>query len=155
MKKFFVITLLFLAVLTPVFALDMPNLKGDNLGVGLAIGKPIGITGKYVLNKDLDIAGVLAFNYNGFLLRGGVQYDFMDFSIEKLDFTAYAGGNVDLSIGGSNGFDLGLAIPVGASYYMTDPLPLEIYLEVGPSFYFLGNGFDWFATLGARYQLSL
>ena len=150
MKKSIILALVMLAMILPVSAADM---NGKDLGVGLYLGSPAGITAKYDLDDELSIVGVVGFN-GGLMLRGGVQYQFLDFSIEKLNFPVYVGGNLDITLLG--GFDIGLSIPFGVSHYLkVDKNLVELFLEVGPSFNFVSLTAGATGANGARLELDM
>ncbi|NQT59508.1 MAG: hypothetical protein HQ557_11060, partial [Bacteroidetes bacterium] len=131
----------------PVTAADT---NGKDFGVGLYLGSPLGVTAKYDLDSELSVVGGLGFG-GGIIVSGGVQYKFIDFSIEDLDFNVYFGGNLSVTFGT---FNIGLEVPVGISYYFKDP-SIEVFLEVGPKFNFVTMNAGAVGGIGARYELDL
>lgn len=148
MKKVVFLTVLLALLIFPLAAADQ---NGKDFGVGLYLGQPLGITVKYDLSNELSVAGGLGFTAAHHVFAG-VQYKFVDFSIEKLEFHAYAGGNVYFGFG--NDFTFGIDLPVGVSYYLDDPT-LEFFLEIGPTLKFAPEvKASVVAGLGARYELD-
>ena len=148
MKKLIVIAIVIMAIAAPAFAADN---NGKDLGIGLYLGSPVGITAKYDLDDQLAVVGGLGFG-GGLMLNGGIQYNFVDFSIEELDFNVYFGGNVYVAFG--TAFDLGIQVPIGICYYLKDPA-LELFLEVGPSLGFVSFNAGAVGGIGARYELDM
>ncbi|NQU87506.1 MAG: hypothetical protein HQ541_17270 [Mariniphaga sp.] len=148
MKKLLILAVLLLAIIIPVTAADT---NGKDFGVGLYLGSPLGITAKYDLDDELSIVGGLGFG-GGLIISGGVQYNFVDFSIEDLDFNAYFGGNLGITFGTQ--FNISFEVPVGISYYFKDPA-IEVFLEVGPAFNFVTLDAGAVGGIGARYELDM
>jgi len=149
-KKLLILAVLLLAIMIPVTAADT---NGKDFGVGLYLGSPLGITAKYDLDQEMSVVGSLRFG-GGLIVSGGVQYNFVDFSIENADFNVYFGGNVSLEFGVTPSFGLGIEIPIGISYYFKDPA-IEIFLEVGPVFKFIPFGeADAVGGIGVRYEFD-
>jgi len=149
-KKLLILAVLLLAIMIPVTAADT---NGKDFGVGLYLGSPLGITAKYDLDEELSVVGGLGFGGSALIINGGVQYNFIDFSIEDLDFNVYFGGNVNIKFGGTPSFNLGIEVPVGISYYFKDPA-IEVFLEVGPTFNFISLTADAVGGIGARYEFD-
>jgi len=148
MKKLLILAILLLAILLPVIAADT---NGKDLGIGLYLGSPLGITAKYDLDDELSVVGGLGFG-DGLIVSGGVQYNFVDFSIEDLDFNVYFGGNLGITFGTQ--FNISLEVPIGISYYFKDPA-IELFLEVGPTFKFVTLKTGAVGGIGARYELDM
>ncbi len=148
MKKLLILAILLLTIIIPLTAADT---NGKDLGVGLYLGSPLGITAKYDLDEELSVVGGLGFG-GGLIVSGGVQYNFVDFSIEDLVFNVYFGGNLGITFGTT--FNIGLQVPVGISYYFKDPA-IEIFLEVGPAFNFVSMNAGAVGGIGARYELDM
>lgn len=148
MKKVVFLTVLLALLIFPLAAADQ---NGKDFGVGLYRGQTLGITAKYDLSNELSVAGGIGFTAARPVFAG-VQYKFVDFSLEELDFHAYAGGSAYFGFG--NDFTFGIDIPVGLSYYLDDPA-LEFFLEVVPTFRFSPNISSAVAAgLGARYEFD-
>jgi len=146
-KKLLILAVLLLAIMIPVTAADT---NGKDFGVGLYLGSPLGMTAKYDLDEELSVVGGLGFG-GGLKISGGVQYNFIDFSIEDLDFNVYFGGNLGITLGT---FNISLEVPVGISYYFKDPA-IEVFLEVGPVFNFVSMNAGAIGGIGARYELDM
>jgi hypothetical protein len=148
MKKFVLLLVLLIAVLSPAAAA-----KGD-ISAGIALGEPSGITGNYDLEDQLSVDALVAFRFasNSMYLRGVASYEVTEFAIEDLKFYPYVGVGLGASIGSP--FGLEIVAPVGVSYYFDDP-PIEVYLEAAPSVDIMdGFSFHMGGALGARYKLD-
>ncbi len=147
MKKVLILAILVIIVIVPVAAADT---NGKDFGVGIYLGSPLGLTAKYDLDEELSVVGGLGFG-GGIKVAGGVQYNFIDFSIEDLDFNVYFGANLGITFGT---FNVSLEVPVGINYYFKDPA-IEVFLEVGPVFNFVSMNAGAIGGIGARYELDM
>lgn len=150
MKKTVIAIILLAAFVFPASAFIEADKNGKDMGVGIYLGSPLGITAKYDLDQELSIVGGFGFE-SSFQFYGGVQYKFLEFAIEKLDFNVYLGGNAFVGI---SPFSVGVNVPFGISYYLKDP-SLEFFLEVGPSINFTPAGVSVIGGIGARYEFDL
>ena len=151
MKKLLILAVLLVAIIIPVTAADT---NGKDLGVGLSLGFPIvNLTAKYDLEQEFAVCGGLGFGGGILKISGGAQYNFMDFSIEKLEFNVYAGGNIFIAFGNSK-FGLGLDLILGTSHYLDDP-SLEIFVDTGINVDLLSFQVGGLFGIGARYELDM
>ncbi len=149
-KKAVIAIILLAAFVFPASAFFEVDKNGKDMGVGIYLGSPFGITAKYDLDQNFSVVGGLDIN-PAFQINGGLQYKLFDFSIEKLDFNFYTG--ISAYVGLSQ-FSVGLNVPFGISYYLKDP-SLELFLEIGPSFDFKTTQFSPIGGIGARYEFDL
>lgn len=154
MKKIGILFVLLVILISPAAAAD-----GD-ISVGLGLGQPSGLTGKYVIDDQLSANMLLAFRFGSattggaMSIRTAVSYNVTEVAIENAYFYPYVGGGVDVMIG-NDAFGLGAVAPVGFSYYFDDP-PIELYAEVVPGVSFT-QGTDPFYVgggIGGRYRLG-
>jgi hypothetical protein len=126
-----------------------------DIGLGLIIGDPTGVNGKYMLSEEFAIDAAVGFGVIG----GGhlaIHSDFMwQFDLEQwpagsLDF--YLGVGPKLGIGRKKEeFLLGARAPVGVSFLFTGA-PLDIFVEVAAGLWIVEKvGFDIDAAIGVRY----
>ena len=158
MKKIVLVLFLILAVIMPAVAADSIVGKGD-FSVGLALGEPFGVTGKYGLGddliKDFDLTaeGVIGFGIaNGLSIRGDLLWNYTELAIEKVELYPYVGGGLGLNFG--SGFGIGLVFPIGISYYFEE-YPIEVYAEIVPSFDIVPFGASVAGGIGGRYKLDM
>ena len=142
MKK---IIFLFFLIFLPVFSFA-------SLELGVILGNPTGISGKYS-NFQAGMGWDLtqSFHLN-------VDYLFYNLSFSKLPLVFYVGGGGTMIVqstkekdAGNDSFRLGLRLPLGI-FYQVKAVPLKIFFEVAPAFYLIEStraGIDW--GLGVRY----
>ncbi|MDE2491834.1 MAG: hypothetical protein KGM24_13390 [Elusimicrobia bacterium] len=136
MKKNLVLTLtLALAAAAALPAAAAPS----ELGVGVALGEPIGVTAKVPLNGPWAADAGAGLSDGNFGLWGDALWNDPTLLPQprKGKLTAYAGAGPQLRTGGDMRF--GLRTIVGASYRF-DGHPIELYAEVGPMFRFTQGG---------------
>ncbi|MGM0432079.1 MAG: hypothetical protein ACQEQU_05140 [Spirochaetota bacterium] len=155
MKKLGIIFLLVVILISPVAASG----EAGDISVGLALGQPSGLTGKFMMDDKLSTNVLTAFRFGSsttsgaMLVRAAVSFDVADVAIENADFYPYVGGGIDVMMGDT--FGLGVVAPLGISYYFDDP-PIEVYAEVVPGLSFT-SGTDPFYVgggIGGRYSLN-
>jgi hypothetical protein len=128
---------------------------GD-LGVGLILGEPTGLSAKYYLggNNALDfgVAWSLGRHAHFHVHADYLRHNFTAIEVETGTLPFYYGIGARV-LAGDDGA-VGIRIPVGVSYYFQND-PLEIFFEVvpvldlAPSTTFSGNG-----GLGVRYYFN-
>lgn len=148
-------------------------------GLGLSLGEPTGVTGKYWLSERNALDFGLGFgSYYGFRGRdcwtdaagrnhcdafrygdSSVWADYLwQFNLTRgqltLDFHAGIGGRAWLWNAGAGDGGLGLSVrgPIGLDFMFAGAPFLEVFVEIIPSIYFFrygGFGFD--AALGVRF----
>jgi opacity protein-like surface antigen len=149
MKKVLIALILTAAFLVPAAAADT---NGKDFGVGLYLGSTVSASGKYDLSDELSVVGGLGVAQSALRISGGVQYNFVDFSIERQNFNVYAGGTVYIGIGSP--FQSGMSVLAGVAYYFKDP-PIEVFFELGPGLSFNTMKAELVGGIGARWEFDL
>ena len=126
----------------------------NQLGLGISLGNPTGLNGKYWLDKKSAIDGGLAMSigknsdlsiHSDYLFHKHGALYFND--VHALDLYYGIGGRMEFS----DDIDLGLRIPVGLAHTI-DNQPADIFAEVAPIFDFLSNSsLELHLLFGARY----
>jgi hypothetical protein len=154
--------LLALALTTEASATEIGN--GRNLGLGIQLGSPTGLTGKYYLGGRRNaVSFALGSQYDGGFYSGVWVTGSYDFHIEELVNEPEFALPLRVGIGGflatgsyrfgyyRDDLFLGLRTPIGLDFDLTGA-PVQIYIEVAfdlvlyPGIY---GGLD--AGLGVRY----
>jgi hypothetical protein len=140
--------------------------QGKKFGVGLALGSPSSVTGKYFVDHNLALDFGLDFlRYGGAF---GFHGDFLWHSTPlvsngDLELPLYIGGGAQLAFwndgyyyhrhwgywGDRDGFNMGLRMPLGMAVWLRK-VPLEVHLELGPELWLLGPSMGLFGALGVR-----
>lgn len=138
--------------------------SGGPLGLGLSLGGPTGLTGKYYLDSSSGLSFGVGFGGHGWI---GAHLDYV-LSVTNLSLNSagslypYVGGGVGLGFLGGLGYPFTpvyLNVPVWADVHFTGglgwnvaSLPLDIFLEIAPGLSILpGLGLGWHGILGFRY----
>jgi Protein of unknown function (DUF3996) len=138
--------------------------NGKNFGLGIALGSPSGLTGKYYLNQKNAIQATLGLGFaDGNHLNFSMDYlyhlNFLQKSDFRLDGYAGIGGFLwswfDDNEGGGNddkdSLGIGVRVPFGLSFIFAK-VPVDIYVEIAPGFSVIGRtGFFISGALGFRY----
>lgn len=121
----------FMAVLAamPVFG----NTGSGNLGVGVILGEPTGISAVYQLADTRHIAGAAAWSFSGktsIHLHGDyLFYNRGIIEVDKGSLPLYYGLGARIRLGDNT--RLGVRFPLGAAYELADT-PLHFFLELVP-----------------------
>jgi len=136
-KKFAII-----AIVLGVFATDV-RAESRPFGLGIILGQPTGITGKYLMDSNAIDAGIAYSFGSSLLIYGDYHWLFPGFFGNSSEFvgamTAYVGGGLVLSTsenrtgvaGSTTGFGVGVRVPFGASWRSADHR-FEVFLELVP-----------------------
>ena len=133
------------------FAADSRDQK--NMGAGIVIGSPVGITGKYWLSRENAIDGVFSvLGSNEIYLHADyLWHDYRAFpEPEEGKLPLYYG------VGGSftSDGDVSVRVPVGIAY-MFEGYPFDVFLELAPVItFFHDEGFGLRGGIGARYYFE-
>jgi hypothetical protein len=122
--------------------------QGKSFGLGLVLGAPSGITGKYMLTGDQGIQASIGFgfspryrnNTNLVLVSDvvvAVDYLWTPIhlvDVEPIDVNLYIGGGAIVGVweNGFFGASVGARLPLGVSVPFK-AIPLELYLELVPT----------------------
>jgi hypothetical protein len=139
MKKIILFTFLFFIYASVINEI---HAQGQNdpqrFGLGIMIGEPTGITGKYWMNSTNALAGGVAWSFRGPSHRRSSNihlhldyqaHNFNLFNVEQGTMGFYYGIGGRLRTGGDA--NIGVRIPLGLNYLFADN-PLEIYFEIVP-----------------------
>jgi hypothetical protein len=128
MTKYTVTILAVLIIATIAFS------QNSGFGLGIIIGEPTGITGKYWISQTgaIDGAAAWAFSHEGamHLHADYLYHKFELIKVQKGSFALYYGIGGRLQIGEHDTW-LGLRIPVGMDYLFASD-PFDIFFEVVP-----------------------
>jgi hypothetical protein len=142
-------TLVFLAI--PAIS----TAEGGPFGLGIALGEPTGICGKYILTPRNAIAGAVAWSLDSdtdLHLQGDYLYHWYDeISVTKgrLPIVAGVGGRIRFRDDGDD--DFGIRFPVGLTY-LFDDAPFDAFVEIDPILELAPDtDFDLEAAIGGRF----
>jgi hypothetical protein len=126
----------------------------EKLGMGLMLGNPTGLIGKYWPSDDHAVdAGIgLSFGrrtdlniHSDYLLHKKSAFYFND--VHPLDLYYGLGGRMEFA----HNIELGVRVPVGVAHMMHNK-PADLFAEVVPIFDFIGRrGVELSIAFGARY----
>ena len=147
----------FLMALFSIFSLSAhAQGKTNDLGAGIILGEPTGITAKWWNSNDraIDLAVAWSTGRNDrFNLHG-------DYLIHRYDLISVDAGKLPIyyGIGARMGFgdevDLGVRIPVGIAYEFPND-PFELFFEIVPVLnLYPGTDFDANGGFGVRYYFG-
>lgn len=129
--------------------------KGD-LGIGVILGEPTGLSAKYFLGGNSALAAGAAWSFgNNASMHIHADYlvhRFQLISVDSGQLPLYYGIGARLRI--ADDPQIGIRIPIGLSYYFAND-PIEIFFEIvpvldlAPSTSFTGN-----SGLGFRYYFG-
>ncbi len=127
--------------------------KGGNFGVGVIVGNPTSLSGKYWLDNSKAIDGALGWN----LGHGGMIHGHADYLIHVEDLIPVKSGSLPLFygpgvfLGIGNDPYIGIRFPVGLAYYFANH-PIGVFIELAPSFTLVkATGFGVGGGVGGRY----
>ncbi|HKI79693.1 MAG TPA: hypothetical protein VKA26_14225 [Ignavibacteriaceae bacterium] len=152
-KKFLLITILFtVASLNSDFAQD----KG--FGIGVIIGQPTGLSGKYWVNNLNGFDFGLGFSFSKDDKNIHIHSDYLwhtNTSIESDEkFTLYYGPGLKLKTGKKNDASLGIRGVLGLAW-MSGNIPVDVFIEIAPIFNFVpGTSLRIDAGFGIRYYFN-
>lgn len=148
MKKAFFV-LLFICI-----AVSLSAQKG-NLGVGVILGQPTGISAKLWNGRTtaFDAAAAWAINQDGGAMHLHADYLIHNFELLQVEegmLPLYFGIGGKVQLGPDVGF--GIRVPLGISYIFNDDLPLDTFLEIAPTLDLMpSTGFSIDGGIGVRY----
>jgi hypothetical protein len=125
-----------LIVTTLLVALSPAAAEEKRFGLGLIVGEPTGVSGKYLLGEENAIDLAVAWNLSGdndFTLHADYLWnksDLIQVGSEKMLF--YFGVGVRMELRDNKSDKFGVRVPIGVSYRFVDPKFLELFGEVAP-----------------------
>lgn len=125
----------------------------EDLGVGIALGQPTGLTGKYWLSSTSALDATLGYHFND---NFDIHADYLLHTFSSFDVTDgrlpwYIGLGGRILAGDSTHF--GMRLPLGVSYLRTSD-PIELFAEVAPVVKLSDLGFDIDGLVGVRLYLN-
>ena len=139
---------------------------GGDIGVGIALGDPTGLSAKVWLDRThaLDFAASWSFEDDRLDLYGDYLFHFWGAlgpgaKHRAFNLPLYAGIGTKLSVGGGgkghftddDSAGLGLRVPFGVTMVFTEA-PFDIFLEIAPGILLMPkSAFDLDAALGTRF----
>jgi hypothetical protein len=134
------------------------NLTAKNeLGLGIAVGDPTGISVKYWTGKNTAIGGACGWSFRGedyLQINGDFLYHYFEMiPVEKGALPFYIG------VGGRLAFkeetEIGVRVPIGLEYLFEDA-PFDVFFEVSPYLnLYPESDFDASASIGGRFFFDL
>lgn len=160
MKKMFTLGILIVAALS----LHLPNAKAEygpeekQIGVGVYMGEPMGLTGKFYLAEKTALQGVAAWSFfdEAFTVIGDFVFDVHDLAESNSDYAmpVYVGVGAKFVAENSNANNdstFGLHVPIGIAWQSTDA-PIEIAFEIAPGLHLAPESkFDINGGIAFRY----
>lgn len=126
-----------------------------NLGVGIILGQPTGISAKLWNGRTtaFDAAAAWSINPDGGAMHLHADYLIHNFELLQVEegmLPLYFGIGGKIILGPEVGF--GVRVPLGISYIFNDDLPLDAFLEIAPTLNLVpSTGFSIDGGIGVRY----
>jgi hypothetical protein len=136
-----------------LFCLSLPS-WANKKGIGISLGNPTGLNGKYWLTNDTAVDGGLAFSF-GKHTDVSIHSDYLFHKAGALYFKDEHPLDLYYGIGGRMEFagdiEIGIRVPVGLAYNV-EANSADIFGEVAPIFDVLTKtGIELHLIVGARY----
>jgi len=126
----------------------------QDLGLGIALGQPMGVTGKYWLDSTtaVDAFAGYHFNHNFDMHADYLWHSFSSFNVSSGRMPFYLGVGGRVNLGDDSNF--GMRLPLGVSYLFPND-PIEAYAEVAPVVRLLKDiGIDIDGSVGLRVYIN-
>jgi hypothetical protein len=126
----------------------------DDLGVGFALGQPMGATAKYWLSPTIAVDGAMGYHFNGNFDAHGdyLWHSFSSFYVASGRLPFYIGVGGRVLLGDDSQF--GLRVPLGISYLFPND-PVEGFAELAPVVKLAkGVGADIDGVVGVRVYIN-
>jgi len=140
-----------------VILASISSYSQSKFGLGIIVGEPTGISGKYFVNKDNAIDGAIAWSFNEYgsmHIHGDYLFHFYDVFTKEVPLYVGVGGRIKFkNTGEADGNDtkFGARIPVGIAY-MPPKAPIDLFVEVVPMLDLTpSTEFTFNAAVGIRY----
>lgn len=165
----------FVLVVATAFALPAEAQRGSvtpmgrTFGLGLQLGAPTSITGKFMVAGDqgvvVGVGGGIGYDFSLSLHADYLWHPAVFATFPPASFSFYVGGGLWLALSDARGrwgwydyryypgvpFGLGVRIPIGVNMAFRE-IPIELYLEGVPTVaVFPHIGFGIGASIGARF----
>ena len=142
-----------LFILTFSFILSTAALAGEEIGIGVIVGEPTGLSGKMWMSNNTAIDLGLAWSFSGentFHIHGDyLWHNFSLINVEKGKLPLYFGVGARARFGTDTQF--GIRFPVGLAYLFKQA-PIDIFLEFAPIMDLIPDTkFDFNGAIGARF----
>lgn len=152
MKRLFLLFFLLMATTKISFAQE------SGLGVGVILGEPTGLCGKYWLDNsnavDFGIAAGLFGENSGFSVHADYLYHNMDMIQWDYKLPVYYGFGVRMRFPTNNQLNLGVRGVVGIMMFINQ-YPMDVFFEIAPSFRLLPTtGLNLDLAIGTRYYFD-
>ena len=144
----------FIALVMFLFASSFAYSQANQMGLGVMLGNPTGVNGKYWLNGTQAIDGGVGFSlgddtevsiHSDYLWHTEGAFFFND--VYPLDLYYGVGGRMEFE----DDIQLGLRVPVGLVHRLENQ-SADMFGEVAPVFDFItNNGIELHILFGARY----
>lgn len=145
---------LLLLLTNPAWAVTSRVGSAQDLGLGAAVGQPLGATGKYWLSSTVAVDAFAGYHFNkNFDLHADyLWHSFSSFHVESGRLPFYVGLGARVNLGDDS--HLGMRLPIGVSYLApTDPI--EIFVEMAPVVKLLKDiGADLDGLIGIRIYIN-
>ena len=143
----------YIAILFALIFISTINAQSKGVGLGLIVGEPTGIGGKYWTSTTTAFDAALAWSFvdeNAFQIHADYLFHnirLITISEGKLPFYYGIGARLKTA----NDIKLGVRVPLGLAYLFQN-VPIDIFVEVVPILDLIPKtDFQINAALGARY----
>jgi hypothetical protein len=140
-------------VLLSLFLLNHLVAQVEGFGVGIIVGEPTGVSGKYWLDRSNALDGAVAWSFlddGSFYLHANyIHHHFEVIDLSSGDMPLYYGGGLKMKF--ASDFVFGIHVPLGLAYHFEEA-PLDVFIEIRPGINFTPNvKFDMSGGIGVRY----
>ena len=149
MKRLSIVLFLFITF----FVSNSTSAQDKNIGLGIIVGEPTGVSIKYWTSSTTAFDGALAWSF----IDGGAFHIHADYIFHNLNLIRISGTKIPFyyGIGGriktANKTQIGVRVPLGL-IYMFNNAPVDIFFEVVPILDLAPKtDFRINAAIGARY----
>ena len=132
------------------------NIAQDkNFGIGIILGEPTGLSGKYWLSEDRAVDAALAYSFlddnKSFAFHANYLYHLNGIIDKHYKMPLYYGFGVRLRLRENKDNSFGIRGVIGLIIYLREA-PVDIFFEAAPVFRLLPDtNIDFDIAIGARY----
>lgn len=150
-------------ILVTIFLISISTIslsaQEKGIGVGVILGSPTGISGKYWIDKTNAIDAALGWDFleNASRFSFHVDYLYHNYSLIEAEIMVpvYYGFGIRMRFKSGKNGSTGIRGVIGALLYLRNK-PIELFGEIAPSFRLLpSTGLDLDAGIGARYYFNI